>query len=322
MEYGCKLYSKWEKKMAEEKILINELFLQFIYDVSDLKDKKNDKKLSPGFFNLTTKQISIIPEINNKAIEDKKVVLPFSEILDVDRKIDLWRKLVGTTTILPIHHKKDGNETVTLLSTTHENAKKIKKFLSILLTNGKEVDYVCPFSEGGKIHLDKKPITGAVHLKKTNLILTAEWLGKKQQETIDLGNIDDYDVGMDKGELSSITIKYQKDGVLISTLINADPRSISLLDTYFKLVSNIQKGDEGSIELDEQQFMLLQMMYTSDIDAEMATEMLGINIEELQKMVNELVAFDVLRISGDEEYELTEKGTKQIVEQMKKMMGG
>ncbi|RLF58851.1 MAG: hypothetical protein DRN27_04285 [Thermoplasmata archaeon] len=307
--------------MAEEKILISELFLQFTYDVSDLKDKKNEKKLSPGFFNLTTKQISITPEINNKAIEDKKVVLPFSEILDVDRKIDLWRKLVGTTTILPIHHKKDGNETVTLLSTTNENAKKIKKFLSILLTNGKEVDYVCPFSEGGKIHLDKKPITGTVHLKKTNLILTAEWLGKKQQETIDLGNIDDYDVGMDKGELSSITIKYQKDGVLISTLINADPRSISLLDTYFKLVSNIQKEDEKSIELDEQQFMLLQMMYTSDIDAEMATEMLGINIEELQKMVNELVAFDVLRISGDEEYELTEKGTKQIVEQMKKMMG-
>jgi len=308
--------------MAEEKTLINELFLQFIYDVPDLKDKKNEKRLSQGYFTLTTQKISITPEINNKAMEDQKKIVSFPEIADVDRKVELWKKIVGATTIIPIHHKKDEKETVTLLSTTHENAKKIKNYLSVLLTNGKEVDYVCPFSEGGKIHLDKKPISGNIFLKKTDLILTAEWLGKKQQETINLLQIDDYEIGTKNGEPSSVTIKYQKNGILISTLINADPRSISLMDTYIKLVSNVKKGDDEDVELNEQQLMLLQMMYTSDIDAAMATEMLGIDIDGLQKMVNELVTIEILRVTGDEEYELTEKGTKQIVEYMKKNVGG
>jgi helix-turn-helix protein len=308
--------------MAEEKTLINELFLQFIYDVPDLKDKKNEKRLSQGYFTLTTEKISIVPEVNNKVVDDQKKTLPFNDITDVDRKIELWKKVVGATTIIPIHHKVNGNETVTLLSTTHENAKKIKNYLSVLLTNGKEVDYVCPFSEGGKIHLDKKPVNGNIYLKKTDLVLTAEWLGKKQQETINLAQIDDYEIGLKNGDPSSVTIKYQKNGILISTLINADPRSVSLLDTYIKLVSNVRKGEDDDVELNEQQLMLLQMMYTSDIDAAMATEMLGIKIEELQKMVNELVTIDILRVTGDEEYELTEKGTKQIVEYMKKNVGG
>jgi len=308
--------------MAEEKTLINELFLQFIYDVPDLKDKKNEKRLSQGYFTLTTEKISIVPEVNNKVVEDEKKTLPFNDITDVDRKVELWKKVVGATTIIPIHHKANGKETVTLLSTTHENAKKIKNYLSVLLTNGKEVDYVCPFSEGGKIHLDKKPVNGNIYLKKTDLVLTAEWLGKKQQETINLAQIDDYEISLKNGDPSSVTIKYQKNGILISTLINADPRSVSLLDTYIKLVSNVRKGEDDDVELNEQQIMLLQMMYTSDIDAAMATEMLGINIEELQKMVNELVTIDILRVTGDEEYELTEKGTKQIVEYMKKNVGG
>lgn len=308
--------------MAEEKTLINELFLQFIYDVPDLKDKKNEKRLSQGYFTLTTEKISIVPEVNNKVVEDEKKTLPFNDITDVDRKVELWKKVVGATTIIPIHHKANGKDTVTLLSTTHENAKKIKNYLSVLLTNGKEVDYVCPFSEGGKIHLDKKPVNGNIYLKKTDLVLTAEWLGKKQQETINLAQIDDYEIGLKNGDPSSVTIKYQKNGILISTLINADPRSVSLLDTYIKLVSNVRKGEDDDVELNEQQLMLLQMMYTSDIDAAMAIEMLGINIEELQKMVNELVTIDILRVTGDEEYELTEKGTKQIVEYMKKNVGG
>ena len=308
--------------MTEEKSLINELFLQFIYDVPDVKDKKNEKRQNPAFLTLTTQKIMIVPEINNKAVEEEKKTIILSDITDVNRKIELWRKIAGTTTILPIHHQKDGKETVTLLSTTQENAKKIKTFLSVLLTNGKEVDYVCPFSEGGKIYLEKKPIGGKIYLKKDDLILTAEWLGKKQQEIIDLKNIDDYEVGIENNKPSSITIKYQKDGILISTLIYADSRSISLMDAYIQLKSSLTRGDGETIVLDEQQFMLLQMMYTSDIDAEMATEMLGIDIDQLQKIVNNLVTMDILRISGNEEYELTEKGTKYIVEQMKKNIGG
>ena len=267
--------------------------------------------------------MTLVPEINNKPVEEEAKTIQFSDILDVDRRIDLWRKVLGSTTILPIHYKTDDKkETVTLLSTTHETAKQIKKILMVILTNGNEVEYVCPFSKGGKIFLDEKPITGKIHLKKDQLILSAEWLGKQQKEIIDLSKIDDFEFGKTGNEEpTSYLLKYQKDGVLISTLINADERTISLSGKYIQLVSNIHADDVESIELNEKQYMLLQMMYTSDIDAEMAMGMLEIDMNELQNIVNELIAMEILRVSGKEEYELTEKGTKKIVEQMKKNVG-
>ena len=85
-----------------------------------------------------------------------------------------------------------------------------------------------------------------------------------------------------------------------------------------RLISDTRATESESIELNEQQFMLVQMMYTSDIDAEMAMEMLGITAEELQGIVDDLLSKEVLRISGEEEYELTEKGTKHIEKKKKK----
>lgn len=309
--------------MAEEKELMKDKYLQFVYDVPDLKDKKNEKRMTPGFLTITNKKMTIIPEINNKPVEEEAKIIDFSDIIDVDRKIDLWRKVLGSTTIIPIHHKKeDKNDTVTLFSTTHDTAKQIKKILSVLLTNGEEVEYVCPFSKGGKIFLDEKPITGKIYLKKSQLVLTAEWLGKEQKEIIDLTKIDDFEFGKrGNEEPTSFLLKYQKDGTLISTLINADERTISLAGKYIQMIANIHTGDVESIELNEKQYMLLQMMYTSDIDAEMATGMLEINMDELQNIVNELIELEILKVTGQDEYELTEKGTKKIVEQMKKNVG-
>lgn len=305
--------------MAEEKALIQNSYLKFIYELSDLKDKNNEKRLTPGFLTLTTKQLLLAPEKDNKPDEDNIKTLSYEKITDVDRKVELWRKALGSTTIIPIHYMSEGNdEKACLLSTSHENAKKIKKFLCILLTNGKTIEFVSPFSKGGKILLDKKPVEGNSFIKKNNLILSAEWLGKKQKETIDLLNLDDFEINLqDKGD-SSLTLKYQKDGTIISTLITANRPLISFMGSYVQLISETKAKESESIELNEQQFMLVQMMYTSDIDASMATEMLGVSEEELQGIVDDLLSKEVLRVSGDQEYELTEKGTKHIVEQMKK----
>lgn len=308
--------------MAEEKELIKDKFIQFIYDVPDLKDKKNEKKMSPGFLTLSTQKITIIPEINNKPNDAEAKIITIQEIVDIDRKIDLWRKVLGSTTIVPIHFLNDGKENVTLISTTHDTAKQIKKILTVLGTNGSKVDYVCPFSKGGKIFLDQKPITGSIFLKKNSLVLNAEWLGKKQEEIIDLSKIDDFEFGKEGGDRpTSFIIKYQKDGVLTSTLVNADERTIALASKYIQMISHVHNDEGDSIELNEKQYMLLQMMYTSDIDAEMATGMLEIEMEELQKIVDDLISLEILKISGSDEYELTEKGTKKIVEQMKKNIG-
>ena len=305
--------------MAEEKALIQNSYLKFIYELTDLKDKKNENSLTPGFLTLTTKNLRLYPEKDNKPDESNAHTLNFDQITDVDRKVELWRKALGSTTIIPIHYNiENGEEKACLISTSHENAKKIKKFLCILLTNGKTIEFVSPFSKGGKILLDKKPVEGNISLKKNNLVLSAEWLGKKQTETIDLSNLDDFDINLQEKGVSSLKLKYQKDGTLISTLITANKSLISFIGSYVGLISDSKAVESESLELDERQFMLVQMMYTSDIDAEMATEMLGISEQELQGLVDDLLSKEVLRISGDDEYELTEKGTKHIVEQMKK----
>jgi len=307
--------------MAEEKTLIENSYLKFIYELSDLKDKKNEKRLVSGFLTLTTKQIRLIPEKDNKPDETNAQFITFDQITDVDRKVELWRKALGSTTIIPIHYLVNNDEKACLISTSHENSKKIKKFLCVLLTNGKTIEFVSPFSKGGKILLDKKPVEGTIFLKKNDLVLSAEWLGKKQQEKIDLTNIDDFELNLqDKGD-SSLTLKYQKDGTIISTLITAQRPLISFAGSYVQLLSDTKATETESIDLNEQQFMLVQMMYTSDIDAAMATEMLGVSEEELQGIVDDLLSKEVLRVSGDQEYELTEKGTKHIVEQMKKNLG-
>jgi helix-turn-helix protein len=308
--------------MAEEKTLIQNSYLKFIYELSDLKDKNNEKRLTAGFLTLTTNKILLYPEKDNKPDENNVKTLLFNQITDVDRKVELWRKALGSTTIIPIHYITDENEEkVCLVSTSHENAKKIKKFLCVLLTNGKTVEFVSPFSKGGKILLDKKPVEGNIALKKNDMVLSAEWLGKKQQENINLLNLDDFEINLQEKGASSLTLKYQKEGTIISTLITANRSLISFMGSYVQLVSDTKANESESVDLNEQQFMLVQMMYTSDIDAAMATEMLGVSEEELQKIVDDLLSKEVLRISGDQEYELTEKGTKHIVEQMKKNLG-
>lgn len=308
--------------MAEEKTLIQNSYLKFIYSLENLKDKNNEKRLTPGFFTLTTKQILFYPEKDNKPDESNVKTIQFDQITDVDRKVELWRKALGSTTIIPIHYTDDSKaEKAALLSTSHDNAQKIKKFLCILLTNGKTVEFVSPFSKGGKILLEKKPVEGKIFIKKNNLVLSAEWLGKKQKETIDLTNIDDFEINLQDKSDSSLTLKYQKEGTIISTLITADRPLISFSGSYVQMISDTKATETETIDLNEQQFMLVQMMYTSDIDAEMATEMLGVSEEELQGIVDDLLSKEVLRVSGEQEYELTEKGTKHIVEQMKKNLG-
>lgn len=308
--------------MAEEKKLIQNSYLKFIYELSNLKDKSNEKRLVPGFLTLTTKRILLYPEKDNKPDEKQVKTIEFNQITDVDRKVELWRKALGSTTILPIHYSNNNSEEkAALISTSHDNAKKIKKFLCILLTNGKTVEFVSPFSKGGKILLDKKPVEGNIFIKKNNLVLAAEWLGKKQKETIDLSNIDDFEINLQEKSDSSLTLKYQKQGTIISTLITANRPLISFAGSYVQLVSDTKATDTEAIDLNEQQFMLVQMMYTSDIDAEMAIEMLGVSEEELKGIVDDLLSKEVLRVSGEQEYELTEKGTKHIVEQMKKNLG-
>ncbi|MEM0467085.1 MAG: CheF family chemotaxis protein [Candidatus Thermoplasmatota archaeon] len=309
--------------MTEEQVVLPNTYIKYISPVSDINDKRNDQSWKNGYIMLTSIRLIFIPEIDNRPAEDKAISIPLSMITEVDKKIDLWKKIVGTAKILPIHHQNNNIEVISLISTSKETADLIKKLLFILILNGSDIDYVCPFALGGKIQLDKKPVNGKIYIDESKVLLVSEWLGKKQIEEIDLIHINDFQTSPDNSSgkgIASHTLTYLKDGTLISTLITAPNRIIHCLDKYVKLIKGVIETEEEAISLDEKQFMLLQMMYTSDIDAPMAMEMLGVSMEELEKVVHQLVQMKILRTVNENEVEITELGTKYIVEQMKKAL--
>jgi helix-turn-helix protein len=303
--------------MPEEQIFIENMSLQFISPVPDLKDKKNEAQWRRGFITITNQKVLLIPERNNAPSEKDALLLTLSDIIEVDRKIELWRKILGTNRVLPIHHKVGTKEVATLLTTSNENVTLIKNVILLLIASGATIEFVCPFSQGGKILLEKQPQKGMLTIKKEIIELSAQWLGKKQLETINITKLDDIETSNSGMGQMSIVLKYQKDGILISSLITGEDRVIKSLDKYIKVIKGISDEDEEEINLNEQQFMLLQMMYTSDIDATMAMEMLGVSEQELEKIVQQLVTYNLVRVSAQDEVELTEKGTKYIVEKMK-----
>jgi len=72
-----------------------------------------------------------------------------------------------------------------------------------------------------------------------------------------------------------------------------------------------------TIDLNEKQLTLIEMMYHGDIDASKAEEALGINTEELYNIVDELKQMKMMRAVGDGEVELTENAINYLKEKRK-----
>ena len=306
--------------MVDEQTIVKQTYLRYISSVPNIQDKKNEESWKQGYAAITNKRLLIMPQKNNKPAENEAISINISDITEVDRKMEFWKKIMGASKILPIHHIQNQKETASLISTSNETIIMFKQILIILIIEGSDVEFVCPFSKGGKILLDKQPMRAILHTQTDTIIIGSEWLGKKQQELISIPRLDGFDKSIRDDGTASIILKYQKDGILISTLVTGQNRVISSLEKYIKIIKGITDEDP-TIQLDEKQFMLLQMMYSSDIDAAMATEMLGVTAEELEKIVHKLVGHKILRLNSDDEAELTELGTKYIVEQMKKNIG-
>jgi len=302
-------------KMVEEDQ--NNILIKFIASSPENLDNVK-KKWRSGSLKITDSEIEF-------SDDNETIKIPFSEITDVGKKVNLGKLALGAAIVLSIHHTSNGQKLVSLISTKKDTANSLKKTLCEKIPNNSDIEFVCPFSKGGKVLLDKQPVKGKMQIHDNKLELISEWMGKKQVESIEISNIDDFDIG-DENDVSegirSLILKYQKKGEgVISTLINGKNSDILLLNKLIMSIKGIEE-DEEDIELTEEEFMLVQMMYTSDIEADSAIEMLGIDLEKLQNIVKNLVSKKVLQVSGDDEFELTEIGTKYIVAQMKKNIGG
>ena len=307
--------------MVDEQTIVKQTYLRYISSVPNIQDKKNEESWKQGYAAITNKRLLFFPEKNNKPAETEEMSININDITEIDRKIELWKKIMGASKILPIHHIQNKKETTSLISSSNETITMVKQVLIILVIEGSDAEFVCPFSKGGKILLDKQPMKASLHTQQETIIISSEWLGKKQQELISIPKLDGFEKSSRDDGTVSLILKYQKDGILISTLVTGQKRVINSLEQYIKIVKGITDEIED-VQLDEKQFMLIQMMYTSDIDAAMATEVLEVTSEELKKIVNVLVGHKILKTNNENEVELTELGTKYIVEQMKKNLEG
>lgn len=294
--------------------------VKFVPPVSD-SDKKIDKnKWEDADLSIQDDKI-IITSLDNE--EEHKI--EFSKITGLDKKINVGKLALGVERVLPIFFRTDEDGFVSLISSSNEKTIEIKKSILKKIISGLDIEFVCPFSKGGKILLEKQPVKGEIKIVDNRLQLISEWMGKKQIEEIDITKLDDFDLGEENGVrqgLRSLTIKYQKKGEgVISTLINGKNSEVSFLDTLIKSIKGIETEEED-IELDEKEFMLVQMMYASDVEAKGVIEMLEVDMNGLKEIVNNLVTKKILKVSDKDEFELTEIGTKYIVSQMKKNVGG
>ncbi len=195
--------------MVEEQEVLPDTYIKFISPIADLTNKRNDQEWKDGYISISTLKITFTPEIDGEPVADQSIHINISDTNDVDKRIELWKKVLGSAKILPIHHLKDSNEMISLISTSIENYNLIKKLLLILVMNGSDIEYVCPFSQGGKIFLETKPVGGKIYIDENELILSSEWLGKQQTETIDIAKLNDFDKGEDGGVakgMSSMTV--------------------------------------------------------------------------------------------------------------------
>ena len=299
--------------MSDERIIMEKTRIKYISPAPDPVTKA--KGWNVGYITITDKRICFTSEDKNE-----ETSINISDVSEIDPKMNLGKMVLGAARILPICYKDKGTKAFSLISTTLEHATNLKKILLSGASSNSDIEFVCPFSKGGKILLDKQPTRGKLQIQDNKLYLESEWLGKKQCEIIDLQKIDDFEISGDSAQ-GSLTLKYQKDGIVISTLITAEGKIISFLNQFIKTAKGISDEQEN-IEIDDQQFMLLQMMYTSDLDASMALEMLGITRDQLEKIIHTLVSYNLLKVSAKDEVELTEKGTKYIVGLMKKSIEG
>ncbi len=129
--------------MTEEQTLIENIRIQFISPVPDLKEKKNDAQWRFGYITITNQKVILIPEKNNATVKAESITIPITDIADVDRRVELWRKILGTNRILPIDHKDGTNEVVSLIATSNETVASIKNLLLLLVVSGTAIEFVC-----------------------------------------------------------------------------------------------------------------------------------------------------------------------------------
>ncbi|MEM0492974.1 MAG: hypothetical protein QXS02_03330 [Candidatus Thermoplasmatota archaeon] len=297
--------------MTEETTLLDNYTVKYIHPAPE--PVENATGWQQGTITITNKKLKLTPDNN----PDKQQTIELSNIIDTEQKIKLGKLALGTAKILTITSMQGAKKQLTLISTTKDLYTMIKKALILGILNPTDVEFVSPFSKGGKILLDKQPVHGKLNIEDSTILLVSEWLGKKQTENIDITKVEDYEKNY-YGTNGSITLKYIKDNVLISTLIKSEKRIVDFIDVYIKIIKGTETEEDEAINLTDQEVMLLQMIYTSDIDSKMAIEMLGVSMQELEKIVKNLVDYGLLKESGPDEVELTEKGTKYIVDSLKK----
>jgi hypothetical protein len=113
---------------------------------------------------------------------------------------------------------------------------------------------------------------------------------------------------------NNVCTLYKSDGSLLDTL-HLD----SLVEDYVNRYTKYKKSEQTTskmIEINEKEYELLEILYSRDLDIDMAMVMLHISKPELEVMVNKFLDSEMLQYISDNEVKLTRKGILYLLENM------
>jgi|YNPNPStandDraft_1061719.scaffolds.fasta_scaffold02909_6 hypothetical protein len=109
----------------------------------------------------------------------------------------------------------------------------------------------------------------------------------------------------------NICILYDKEGkvldrLLLDVIVEDYVRRLSELDEF------ISSSDQP-LELNDKDYEFLEMLYTRDMDTELAVALLHITTDELDEMIRRLLRFEVLQYISYNEIKLTDRGVNLLL---------
>jgi hypothetical protein len=114
---------------------------------------------------------------------------------------------------------------------------------------------------------------------------------------------------------NKICVLYNKDGNVLDKL-NLDAIIKKHIERLTTTEGTTNSKEEEKININEKELELLKMLHSRDLDVEMATVLLHVSREELDRMISRLLKFTLLQYSDFDVVKLSENGINYLSRHM------
>ncbi|MEA3558813.1 MAG: CheF family chemotaxis protein, partial [Candidatus Thermoplasmatota archaeon] len=149
-----------------------------------------------------------------------------------------------------------------------------------------------PATVGGVLNTTQGWKKGVIKMGATSIKLLAK------DGTVEIGYRDIVDHGrnlrtLDTKGKPSITILHVENDEEVSSVMIGNNHSLSMIEDYLETLTENMNAD---LDLDEMTNNLLMVLYTGDVNDDDLIEMMGITVEELDKIYDRLISLNLAKV--------------------------